>query len=163
VHDTIAQNIRYGRPMATDEEVEEAAKAANIHEFIRGLPEGYQTVVGERGFRLSGGEKQRIAIARALLMDPAILILDEATSSLDSRTERAIQEALDRLTRGRTVLAIAHRLSTVQRAHQILVFERGRIVERGTHAELLAAGGEYAAIYAHQFLGGEEAPAEAVT
>ena len=156
-HDTIAENIRYGRPGATDAEVEDAARAANIHEFVAGLPHGYATVVGERGFRLSGGERQRIAIARALLKSPAVLILDEATSSVDSRTERAIQEALDRLTRGRTVLAIAHRLSTVLRAEQILVFERGRIIERGTHRELIELGGEYSVLYQQQFRAGDEA------
>ena len=156
-HDTIAENIRYGRPGATDAEVEEAARAANIHDFVAGLPNRYATVVGERGFRLSGGERQRIAIARALLKSPAVLILDEATSSVDSRTERAIQEALDRLTRGRTVLAIAHRLSTVLRADQILVFERGRIIERGTHRELIDLGGEYSVLYQQQFRAGDEA------
>jgi ATP-binding cassette subfamily B protein len=152
-HDTIRENLRYGRPDATDEEIVEAAMAANIHDFIMTLPAGYDTMVGERGYRLSGGEKQRVAIARALLLNPAILILDEATSSVDTRTERAIQEALDRLTQGRTVIAIAHRLSTILRADQILVFEGGRIVERGTHNELLALGGVYAQLYHQQFLG----------
>jgi ATP-binding cassette subfamily B protein len=154
-HTTIAENLRYARPEATDEEVEAAARAANIHDFIVDLPWGYQTVVGERGYRLSGGEKQRVAIARALLKDPAILILDEATSSVDSATERAIQEALERLTRGRTVLAIAHRLSTVLAADIILVVEHGRIVEQGRHQELLAKGGAYKRLYEFQF-----APAE---
>jgi ATP-binding cassette subfamily B protein len=152
-HDTIRENLRYGRPDATDEEIVEAAMAANIHDFIMTLPAGYDTMVGERGYRLSGGEKQRVAIARALLLNPAILILDEATSSVDTRTERAIQDALDRLTQGRTVIAIAHRLSTILRADQILVFEGGRIVERGTHDELLALGGVYAQLYHQQFLG----------
>jgi ATP-binding cassette subfamily B protein len=150
-HASIRHNLRYARPDATDAEIEAAARAAGIHDFIARLPDGYDTVVGERGYRLSGGEKQRVAIARALLKDPAILILDEATSSVDSATERAIQEALERLTRGRTVLAIAHRLSTVLAADVILVVDGGRIVESGTHAELLARGGLYARFYAHQF------------
>jgi len=158
-HTTIAENLRYARPDATDAEVEAAARAANIHDFIHNLPYGYATIVGERGYRLSGGEKQRVAIARALLKDPAILILDEATSSVDSRTERAIQEALERLTRGRTVLAIAHRLSTVLAADIILVVEGGRVVESGTHAELLALGGEYAQLYEHQFRAGRDGAA----
>lgn len=150
-HDTIMENLRYGRPDATQAEVEAAARAANIHDFIAGLPAGYETITGERGYRLSGGERQRIAIARAILKDPKILILDEATSSVDSRTERAIQDALDKLTKDRTTIAIAHRLSTVLRADEIIVLDRGRIVERGTHATLLALGGEYAAIYNTQF------------
>ncbi len=148
---SIGENIRFSRPEAAEHDVQEAAKAANIHDFIESLPDGYDTLVGERGYRLSGGEKQRMAIARALLKDPAILILDEATSSVDSRTERAIQEAIDRLVRNRTVIAIAHRLSTVLRADEILVFDHGVIVERGTHAELLARDGEYAAVYHQQF------------
>ncbi|HXU24556.1 MAG TPA: ABC transporter ATP-binding protein [Tepidiformaceae bacterium] len=155
-HDTIRMNLRYGLPEATDAEVERAARAANIPEFIASLPFGYDTIVGERGYRLSGGEKQRVAIARALLKDPAILILDEATSSVDSQTERAIQDALERLTRGRTVVAIAHRLSTILAADVILVFDHGRIVERGRHAELLALGGVYASLYRQQFA--EESP-----
>jgi ATP-binding cassette subfamily B protein len=150
-HASIRENLRYARPDATAAEIEAAARAANIHEFIITLPQGYDTVVGERGYRLSGGEKQRVAIARALLKDPAILILDEATSSVDTATERAIQEALERLTRGRTVLAIAHRLSTVLAADIILVIEGGRVVEAGSHAELLARGGVYARLYAQQF------------
>lgn len=152
-HASLRQNLRYARPDATDAEVEAAARAANIHDFIAALPEGYDTVVGERGYRLSGGEKQRVAIARALLKDPAILILDEATSSVDSETEGAIQEALERLTRGRTVIAIAHRLSTVLAADIILVVETGRVVESGRHAELLARGGLYARLYERQFRG----------
>ena len=152
-HSSIRENLRYARPDATDEEVEAAARAANIHDFVAGLPEGYDTIVGERGYRLSGGEKQRVAIARALLKDPSILILDEATSSVDALTEAAIQEALTRVTRGRTVLAIAHRLSTVLAADVILVIDGGRVVESGTHSELLAAGGHYARLYARQFSG----------
>jgi ATP-binding cassette subfamily B protein len=151
-HASIMENLRYARPDATDEEVEAAARAANIHEFISLLPQGYETVVGERGYRLSGGEKQRVAIARALLKDPAVLILDEATSSVDSITERAIQDALERVTRGRTVLAIAHRLSTVQAADIVFVIDKGRVVESGKHQELLAAGGHYARLYEQQLL-----------
>jgi ATP-binding cassette subfamily B protein len=150
-HTTIRQNLRYARPEATDAEIETAARAANIHDFIASLPHGYDTIVGERGYRLSGGEKQRVAIARALLKDPSILILDEATSSVDTATERAIQDALERLTRGRTVLAIAHRLSTVLAADVILVIEGGRVVESGRHGELLARGGLYARLYEQQF------------
>jgi len=150
-HTSIRQNLRYARPDATDGEIEAAARAANIHDFITTLPWGYDTIVGERGYRLSGGEKQRVAIARAILKDPAILILDEATSSVDSETEHAIQDALDRLTRGRTVLAIAHRLSTVLSADLILVIDHGRVVERGRHAELLAHEGLYARLYRQQF------------
>lgn len=150
-HDTIRANLRYGAPDATSEQIEAAAKAANIHEFVERLSHGYETIVGERGYRLSGGEKQRVAIARALLKDPAILILDEATSSVDSKTERSIQQALERLTSGRTVIAIAHRLSTVLKADVILVLDHGQLVEKGTHAELLARGGAYAELYQQQF------------
>ena len=149
-NDTIYYNIHYGRPEAGRDEVIEAARAAHIHDFIAGLPDGYETPVGERGLKLSGGEKQRVAIARAILKNPRILIFDEATSALDSRTEKAIQAELDRIARGHTTLAIAHRLSTIMDADQILVLERGRIIERGTHGELLAHGGAYAQMWALQ-------------
>ena len=151
-HDTIAANLRYAKPDATREELEVAARAANIHEMISRLPDRYETMVGERGYRLSGGEKQRIAIARVLLEDPKILILDEATSHLDSRSEALIQEALEVLMMGRTSLVIAHRLSTVRAADQILVIDDGEIVERGTHASLVAAEGLYASLYQTQFI-----------
>ena len=143
-HDSIRENLRFAKPEATDEEIEEAARAARIHELISSLPEGYDTMVGERGYRFSGGEKQRIAIARTILRNPPVLVLDEATSALDTQTERAVQEALDRLAENRTTIAIAHRLSTVRDADQILVLDHGRIVERGAHDELLALGGAYA-------------------
>jgi ATP-binding cassette subfamily B protein len=149
-NDTILYNIHYGRPDATPGEVIEAAQAAHIHDFIESLPDGYETRVGERGLKLSGGEKQRVAIARAILKNPAILVFDEATSALDSRTEGAIQDELDRIARGRTTLVIAHRLSTIMDADQILVMDHGRIVERGTHRELVEAGGPYAGMWALQ-------------
>ena len=154
-HATVRRNLLYGKPDATQEELEAAAKAAFIHERIAELPEGYDTMVGERGYKLSGGEKQRLAIARVVLKDPRILILDEATSSLDTTSERLVQEALRPLMRGRTTLAIAHRLSTILSADVIFVVDRGAVVERGTHQELLERGGLYARLYDQQFRGGE--------
>ena len=151
-HASIRENLRFACPQASDEEIEDAARAAQIHELIASLPEGYDTPVGERGYRFSGGEKQRIAIARTVLRNPPVLVLDEATSALDTETERAVQQALDELSRGRTTIAIAHRLSTIRDADQILVLDSGRIVERGTHEELIERGGRYAALLA----GGEE-------
>jgi ATP-binding cassette, subfamily B, bacterial len=145
-HASIRENLRFACPEASDEEIEDAARAAQIHELIAGLPDGYDTPVGERGYRFSGGEKQRMAIARTVLRNPPVLILDEATSALDNETERAVQQALDELSRGRTTIAIAHRLSTIRDADQILVLDGGRIVERGDHAELVARGGRYAAL-----------------
>ncbi|MCS6810870.1 MAG: ABC transporter ATP-binding protein/permease, partial [Tepidimonas sp.] len=155
-NDTIEVNIRYGRPEASFEEVREAARAAQILDFIESLPRGWQTVVGERGLKLSGGEKQRVAIARTLLKNPPILVLDEATSALDSASERAIQAELKRLSAQRTTLVIAHRLSTVVEAHEIVVLDGGRVVERGTHEQLLALGGVYARLWALQ----QSAPAD---
>jgi ATP-binding cassette subfamily B protein len=149
-NDTIRYNIHYGRPEASEAEVIEAAQAAHIHDFIASLPDGYETRVGERGLKLSGGEKQRVAIARAILKNPAILIFDEATSALDSKAEKAIQAELDRIAQGHTTLVIAHRLSTVMDADQILVMDHGRIAERGTHRGLLEAGGAYAQMWALQ-------------
>ncbi len=153
---TIRENIAYARPAATDDEVEAAAKVANAHDFITHLPEQYDTVVGERGVKLSGGQRQRIAIARAVLKNPPVLILDEATSSLDNESERLVEAALERLQVGRTTLIIAHRLSTVQRADRLIVLEHGRIVERGTHADLLRKGGIYARLFQMQWRDGED-------
>jgi ATP-binding cassette, subfamily B, bacterial len=147
-HESIRENLRFAKPDATDEEIERAAEAARIHDVIAALPDGYDTVVGERGYRFSGGEKQRIAIARTILRNPPILVLDEATSSLDTQTERLVQEALDRLSEGRTTIAIAHRLSTVRDADQIIVLDRGRVVESGTFTDLVLAGGRFAALAA---------------
>jgi ATP-binding cassette subfamily B protein len=145
------ENIRYGRPDASEVEVIEAAKAAHAHDFISALPEGYNTFLGERGVRLSGGQRQRIAIARAMLKNPPLLLLDEATSALDAESERLVQQALDAAMRGRSTLVIAHRLATVQHADRIVVLEHGRVVEVGTHADLVARGGAYAKLAALQF------------
>jgi ATP-binding cassette subfamily B protein len=150
-HDTLRTNLLYAKPDATQEEIEAACRAANIHDFIAGLPEGYETIAGERGYRLSGGEKQRLAIARVLLKDPSILVLDEATSHLDSQSEKLIQSALERVMENRTSIVIAHRLSTILKADLILVMDRGQIVERGTHEALLAQGGLYKQLYETQF------------
>jgi ATP-binding cassette subfamily B protein len=147
-HASVRENLRFARPGAGDDEIEDAARAAQIHDTIAGLPDGYDTVVGERGFRFSGGEKQRIAIARTVLRNPPVLVLDEATSALDVQTERAVEQALVRLAEGRTTIVIAHRLSTVRGADQIVVLDQGETVERGTHSELLARGGKYAAMVA---------------
>ena len=149
-NDTVYYNIAYGRPDATPSDVENAAKLARIHDFIAALPDGYQSMVGERGLKLSGGEKQRVAIARAILKQPRILLFDEATSALDSHTEQEIQQSLDEVSAERTTLVIAHRLSTVVDADEILVLQGGRIVERGTHDALQALGGEYATLWEKQ-------------
>jgi ATP-binding cassette, subfamily B, heavy metal transporter len=149
-NDTIEYNIAYGKPDASKEEIVAAAEAAYIHDFIESLPDGYATMVGERGLKLSGGEKQRVAIARTLLKNPAILIFDEATSALDSKAEQAIQAQLKEIAKDRTTLVIAHRLSTIADAAQILVLEHGRIVERGTHVQLLAMEGSYAQMWMRQ-------------
>jgi ATP-binding cassette subfamily B protein len=158
-HDTIRTNLLYAKPDATQEELGGACRAANIHDFIAGLPDGYDTIVGERGYRLSGGEKQRVAIARVVLKDPRVLILDEATSHLDSESEALIQRALERVMVGRTSLVIAHRLSTILSADQILVIDQGRVVQRGSHEALLAQGGLYRDLYEKQFLVAENSSA----
>jgi ATP-binding cassette subfamily B protein len=157
-HASIRENLSFACPEATDEEIEEAARAAQIHELIASLPDGYDTPVGERGYRFSGGEKQRIAVARTVLRNPPVLILDEATSALDNETERALQQALDDLSRGRTTIAIAHRLSTIRDADQILVLDAGRIVERGAHDELVELGGRYAALLSGAAVADHPAP-----
>lgn len=159
-HDTVLANLLYAKPDATQEELEAACKAANIHDFIAGLSNGYDTLVGERGYRLSGGEKQRIAIARVILKNPRILVLDEATSHLDSQSEALVQDALARVQEGRTSIVIAHRLSTILAADHILVMNRGEIVEQGTHAELIAHEGLYSQLYETQFRAVENAIAE---
>jgi ATP-binding cassette, subfamily B, bacterial len=151
---TIRDNLRYGNPEATDEQLEAAARAAHIYERVAELPDGFDTIVGERGYKMSGGEKQRLAIARVILKDPRILILDEATSALDTHSERLVQDALAPLMAGRTTIAIAHRLSTILAADMIVYLDRGRILERGTHSELLARDGAYAALYHEQFSDG---------
>jgi ATP-binding cassette, subfamily B, bacterial len=156
-HATIRENLRFAKPEASDAEIEQAARAAHIHELIESLEDGYDTMVGERGYRFSGGEKQRMAIARTILRNPAVLILDEATSALDTRTERAVQAELDRLAEGRTTITIAHRLSTIRDADQILVLDRGVVIERGTHEELLDLGGAYARLVARDAFRDEEA------
>jgi ATP-binding cassette, subfamily B, bacterial MsbA len=160
---TIRENIAYARPKASDAEVLAAARAAHAQEFVERLPQGYDTMVGERGIKLSGGQRQRVAIARAILKDPAVLILDEATSSLDNESEALIEDALNHLLKGRTTLIIAHRLSTVRRADRLLVLDGGRIVEEGTHAELLARGGLYARLYARQFRDDDAKPVDLLT
>jgi ATP-binding cassette subfamily B protein len=162
-HASIRENLRFACPEASDEQIEDAARAAQIHELISSLPEGYDTPVGERGYRFSGGEQQRMAIARTVLRNPPVLILDEATSALDTETERAVQLALDELSRGRTTIAIAHRLSTIRDADQILVLDGGRILERGTHEQLLELGGRYTALLSGTALAGDDTASVAVT
>jgi ATP-binding cassette subfamily B protein len=157
-HDTMAANVRYGRLDATDEEVSAAVRAAGLAPLVDSLPKGLATTVGARGYQLSGGERQRMALARVLLADPPVLVLDEATSQLDAETERFVQESLARLASGRTQIVIAHRLSTIVDAHEIHVMDRGRVVERGAHAELLARGGTYAELYSRQLSGLEATP-----
>ena len=149
-NETIRSNIGYAKPDATEDELRDAARRAQLLDFIESLPEGWDTRVGERGLKLSGGEKQRVGIARVILANPAILVLDEATSALDSATEAAVQEALDEASKGRTTLMVAHRLSTVQNADEIVVLRAGQVIERGTHEALLAAEGEYADMWARQ-------------
>jgi ATP-binding cassette subfamily B protein len=158
-HASIRDNLAFARPDATDEEIEHAARAAQVHDLIAGLPDGYDTLVGERGYRFSGGEKQRIAIARTILRNPPVLVLDEATSALDNETERAVQQALDELTEGRTTIVIAHRLSTIRDADQIVVLNKGEIVERGTHESLVELGGHYARLALRERVEPEPAPA----
>jgi ABC-type multidrug transport system, ATPase and permease components len=155
-NDSVRHNIAYGKPEASDREIEEASLIAFAHDFIRELPDGYDTIVGERGIFLSGGQRQRLAIARAILVNAPVLILDEATSALDAESERLVQRAISNLVRNRTTIVIAHRLSTVRRANMILVMEAGRIIERGTHSELLARGGQYKKLYELQFADEEE-------
>jgi len=162
-HASIRENLRFACPEASDEQIEDAARAAQIHELISSLPDGYDTPVGERGYRFSGGERQRMAIARTVLRNPPVLILDEATSALDNETERAVQQALDELARGRTTIAIAHRLSTIRDADQILVLDAGRVVERGTHDELVELGGRYAALLSGAALGEERSAEDSST